>query len=386
MTLRYYVSGPMRGIPEFNFPAFDAACEFLRSAGIDAINPADHDRAVDPECVNREGFATGTPGLNTHPGMGFHELMRWDLEQIADPYCNGIVLLDGWENSTGAKMELKMAVELGKEVWRLVWQADGWWWDKPNMNQVRRAIADVELPGTYEQVPAPPGLISDDKQARKERPMARGCLDYFPDALAEVAHVSLVANEQHNPGEPLHWAKEKSTDEADALLRHLVDRGKIDNDGLRHSAKVAWRGLALLQREIDAERERLAFPEKWGVALPESITVAEGEELMREFAESGPRDIIAEADPDLERLLREEEEAEVLARRPFTIGEWQERQAIINAAPFKIGDIVRLKEDAGVTRAHGTVVLSGIERTLVAWPEGETHCRTYELELVGSVR
>jgi hypothetical protein len=89
------------------------------------------------------------------------------------------------------------------------------------------------------------------RQERKDIPIARGCLDYFPDALAEVAHVSFVANEQHNPGEPMHWAKEKSTDEADALLRHLVDRGGIDSDGLRHSAKVAWRALALLQRELE---------------------------------------------------------------------------------------------------------------------------------------
>lgn len=85
--------------------------------------------------------------------------------------------------------------------------------------------------------------------------MARGLLDYFPDALAEVAHVSFVGNEQHNPGEPLHWAKEKSTDQADCIIRHLVDRGTLDTDNLRHSAKVAWRALALLQTEIEEERE-----------------------------------------------------------------------------------------------------------------------------------
>jgi hypothetical protein len=78
-------------------------------------------------------------------------------------------------------------------------------------------------------------------------------LDYFPDALLAVADVSRVGNEQHHPGEPLHWDKSKSTDEADALLRHLLDRGKTDTDGLRHTAKVAWRALALLQRELDAE-------------------------------------------------------------------------------------------------------------------------------------
>lgn len=84
-------------------------------------------------------------------------------------------------------------------------------------------------------------------------PIASGVLDYFPDALLVVAEVSRVGNEQHHPGEPLHWDKSKSTDEADALLRHLLDRGKYDTDGLRHSGKVAWRALALLQRELDAE-------------------------------------------------------------------------------------------------------------------------------------
>jgi hypothetical protein len=89
---------------------------------------------------------------------------------------------------------------------------------------------------------------------RKAQPICSGVLDYFPDALLEVAKVSKQGNDQHNPGEPLHWAKEKSADEADALLRHLLDRGTRDSDGQRHSAKVAWRALALLQREIEAER------------------------------------------------------------------------------------------------------------------------------------
>ena len=88
---------------------------------------------------------------------------------------------------------------------------------------------------------------------RKTYPIATGCLDYFPLALAEVAHVSFVGNEQHNPGQSLHWDRSKSTDEADALMRHFKDRGKIDSDGLRHSAKVAWRALALLQKEIESE-------------------------------------------------------------------------------------------------------------------------------------
>lgn len=97
--------------------------------------------------------------------------------------------------------------------------------------------------------------LPKDAQGRKDLPITTGVLDYFPDALAEVARCSKVGNDQHNPGQPLHWAKEKSTDEADALVRHLLERGTVDTDGVRHSAKVAWRALALLQRELDAERE-----------------------------------------------------------------------------------------------------------------------------------
>ncbi len=96
-------------------------------------------------------------------------------------------------------------------------------------------------------------MVPSDAKIRKALPLCTGVLDYFPDALLAVAAVSRVGNEQHNPGQPLHWAKEKSTDEADSLLRHLVDRGRRDTDGTRHSAKVAWRALALLQREIEAE-------------------------------------------------------------------------------------------------------------------------------------
>lgn len=94
--------------------------------------------------------------------------------------------------------------------------------------------------------------LPTDRRARKERPIATGVLDYFPDALAEVAYCSWVGNEQHNPGSPLHWDRTKSSDEADALIRHFLERGTIDSDGVRHSAKVAWRALALLQKELEA--------------------------------------------------------------------------------------------------------------------------------------
>ncbi len=93
--------------------------------------------------------------------------------------------------------------------------------------------------------------LPTDAKARKNTPMARGLLDYFPDALAEVARLSHAGNDQHNPGKPLHWDRSKSGDHADCILRHLVDRGTLDTDGMRHSAKVAWRALAQLQLELE---------------------------------------------------------------------------------------------------------------------------------------
>jgi hypothetical protein len=120
-------------------------------------------------------------------------------------------------------------------------------------------LGKPDYSGAYFTVVAPSPAVTStmaafptDRQARKEMPVARGVLDYFPLALLEVAKVSFKANQQHNPGEPMHWARGKSTDHADCIARHLMERGTEDkDDGLRHSAKLAWRALALLQTELE---------------------------------------------------------------------------------------------------------------------------------------
>jgi hypothetical protein len=109
-------------------------------------------------------------------------------------------------------------------------------------------------------------VLPTDAAARKLIPLCTGLLDYFPAALAEVAKVSLQGNIQHNgPDSPLFWARGKSMDQSDTILRHLAERGKIDTDGMRHSAKVAWRALALLQLEL----EEAGAPLARGAKLPE---------------------------------------------------------------------------------------------------------------------
>jgi len=100
--------------------------------------------------------------------------------------------------------------------------------------------------GTYD--------IIDTAEDRKKMPVYSGVIKYFPDAIRELSKVSYAGNQQHNLDKSLHWDRSKSGDELDALMRHLIDAGTIDTDGIRHSAKVAWRALANLQKEIENEK------------------------------------------------------------------------------------------------------------------------------------
>lgn len=118
-------------------------------------------------------------------------------------------------------------------------------------------------------------LFGTDYNGRKAIPIFEGVLMYFPKALAAVAEVSHAGNQQHNPGQPLHWARGKSMDQFNTALRHLMDHrmggGRVDpkeegqeinngwhmegrdTDGVRHLAKAAWRVLAALQLAIEEE-------------------------------------------------------------------------------------------------------------------------------------
>lgn len=97
--------------------------------------------------------------------------------------------------------------------------------------------------------------LTEDSAERKSIPICTGVLDYFPAALAYVAQISQFGNDKHNPGEPLHHARGKSMDHADCILRHQIDRGLRDDQGIRHSGYVAWRALAQLQQELEDDGE-----------------------------------------------------------------------------------------------------------------------------------
>lgn len=98
-----------------------------------------------------------------------------------------------------------------------------------------------------------PSLPEDDA-LRGQYPMAEGCLDYFPNALAEVSRISFEGNQKHNPGQPMHWSRGKSTDHRNKILRHTVDSRMENEDGIEHAAQAAWRALAYLQEKIERVR------------------------------------------------------------------------------------------------------------------------------------
>lgn len=110
------------------------------------------------------------------------------------------------------------------------------------------------------------GAVSDDaaeSQRRKETPIFSGFLSYWPDAVEAVASHSFVNNEKHNPGEPLHWSRDKSNDHLDSLARHLTDiaKGPGTEEKIELLKAVVWRGLAELQLTIEAEREDAGNPD-----------------------------------------------------------------------------------------------------------------------------
>lgn len=98
-----YVGGPMSGYPQHNFPAFDRAAAWLRSAGWSkVVNPADLDREL--------GY---DPNNDPDPAM-YREMMRRDIAELVQ--CDAIALLPYWDQSPGATTEHGVAVACGLAV------------------------------------------------------------------------------------------------------------------------------------------------------------------------------------------------------------------------------------------------------------------------------
>ena len=96
--------------------------------------------------------------------------------------------------------------------------------------------------------------LPEDDAVRGQYPMADGCLDYFPNALAEVSRISFEGNQKHNPGQKMNWARGKSTDHRNKIIRHTVDSLPETEVAIEHAAQAAWRALAHLQEKIEHVR------------------------------------------------------------------------------------------------------------------------------------
>jgi len=104
-------------------------------------------------------------------------------------------------------------------------------------------------------------LFPEDSAERKTYPVFSGFIQYFPSAIAALAHHSFVSNEKHNPGLPLHHDRAKSADEADALMRHLMEGDLIGN---------AWRAMALLQKHREANGAPIAPAARNATYVPQT--------------------------------------------------------------------------------------------------------------------
>lgn len=91
--MKIYLSGPMTGLPDLNFPEFNKWESILRQAGYEVVNPAT---------------------LNPDPDTPWEKCMRDDIKALCD--CDGLALLDGWEGSKGAHLELHVAHRIGLKI------------------------------------------------------------------------------------------------------------------------------------------------------------------------------------------------------------------------------------------------------------------------------
>lgn len=114
--MKLYVSGPMTDIPEFNFPLFDEVTASLRDQGHVIFSPAEHDRSLYPVGPSVPGYAEGNvTRWSEEVGFDYPEAIATDIRAVLDG--EGIVMLPGWENSTGARYERIAAEARGLAIY-----------------------------------------------------------------------------------------------------------------------------------------------------------------------------------------------------------------------------------------------------------------------------
>ena len=116
--MKLYLAGPMRGIPEFNFPAFHSAAAYLRELGHEVFSPAEKDIELYGAAVAQGNlFGDEVLAAREH-GFNLRDALLADLEFIC-LHAEGIALLPGWEHSRGAIAEHAVATALDLQIFEL---------------------------------------------------------------------------------------------------------------------------------------------------------------------------------------------------------------------------------------------------------------------------
>lgn len=109
---KVFISGPMTGIPKFNFPEFDAAADFFRAQGFIVVNPADLSRRAG---VNINALPDDYDWKDYSVlGIDYETLLNASVQSLSD--CDMIYMLRGWESSRGAKEERRVAQEMRLDI------------------------------------------------------------------------------------------------------------------------------------------------------------------------------------------------------------------------------------------------------------------------------
>jgi hypothetical protein len=172
--------------------------------------------------ANYDGIAFEDEDIDTHSSALFY----------GSPKFSG--LLDVHRQLLAKTYPLQLTPQVCKDKAKTIYVAPP---TEPNLGTERMATQE-----DFDKLDKLTAKLPTDAAERKAIPIYSGFIKYFPLAIAEVAKLSRKGNDQHNPGQPLHWDRSKSGDEKDAMLRHIID------EDWTH---VAWRALANLQKELE---------------------------------------------------------------------------------------------------------------------------------------
>lgn len=242
MVTKVYLAGPMRGLPRYNFDAFDRAAKYLREDGYAVFSPAERDRDA--------GF---NPDNGTAQPLDYY--MQFDLPEVCR--ADIIVVLDDWEKSQGARLEVLVARRLNKPIFRIVMfkddtaggPIDAWFIEALGPEYLREVLEEpFRLAGVNTTVPTGEVRVTDpltggQKGAKPER------FDLIPvEPLEELARVYGYGATKYAPD---NWRKGyKWSLNFAAMLRHAFAFWKGENvdpeSGCEHLAHVAWHALTLM--------------------------------------------------------------------------------------------------------------------------------------------